>query len=273
MKRAGPFCVGVLLWWQWFLVSAYALTAEEVIARVQQQLAVSSEIVIGEMHTYVNDTPYRQYAFVLARQWQPDTTTESVRIDFDSPVALPDADSSMRAQNRYLLKRVGQAPPTQWLYLPALRRVRIAPYDPAGRLLQSDEWFYDLTTITNLSDYQYEFADPSTETPSLIGTPQGKVVPYQKVLLQCQRYGETYVIIDLTAWAAETTRTAHFTDFHEIVPGRFRPQQLRVRTGEASHTDLTFRQWRFDVVGPELFTGTALETRSLTAVVSEPETP
>jgi hypothetical protein len=119
-----------------------------VIARVQQQLAVSSEIAIGEMHTYVNDTPHRQYAFVLARQWQPDTATESVRIDFDSPVALPDADSSMRAQNRYLLKRVGQAPPTQWLYLPALRRVITAPRGLAG------DGHAD--RAHNLSDYQYE---------------------------------------------------------------------------------------------------------------------
>ena len=106
---------------------AYALTADEVISRVQQQLAVPSEMAIGEMHTYVNEELHRHYAFVLARHWQPDTATESIRIDFESPVALPDADSSLRAQNRYLLKRVSQNPPTQWLYLPALRRVRITP--------------------------------------------------------------------------------------------------------------------------------------------------
>ena len=60
MRRARPFCVGGLLCWQWFIVSAHALTAEEVIARVQQQLAVSSEVAIGEMHIYVNDTYNRR---------------------------------------------------------------------------------------------------------------------------------------------------------------------------------------------------------------------
>lgn len=130
MKRGRPLFASVLLCWQWSLVSVHTLTAEEIIARVQRQLAVSSEMVIGIMQTYVHDQPHRHYAFVLARQWQPETATEPIRIDFESPVALPDADSSMRAQNRYLLKRVGQGLPTQWLYLPALRRVRIAPYHP-----------------------------------------------------------------------------------------------------------------------------------------------
>ena len=108
--------------WVGSSATSTALTADEVIARVQQQLAVPSELVLGAMQTYVNERPHRHYAFVLARHWQSVTETESVRIDFDSPVTLLDMDSSLRAQNRYLLRRVGRTPPTQWLYLPALRR-------------------------------------------------------------------------------------------------------------------------------------------------------
>jgi hypothetical protein len=225
------------------------------------------------MQTYVHDQPHRHYAFVLARQWQPETATESVRIDFESPVALLDADSSMRAQNRYLLKRVGQGLPTQWLYLPALRRVRIAPYHPAERLLQSDEWFYDLTAISNLQDYAYEFADGNLETPSMVGTPRVELVPYQKVVLQCEQRGATYVLTTLTAWAADTSRSAQFLDYQEIAPSRFRPQRIVVYNGNTSRTEMRFRQWQLNGARPELFTSSALETRSVTLLENQTEAP
>lgn len=273
MKRSRLLLVGVLSLWPWSLVSAHALTAEEIIARVQQQLAVSSEMVIGAMQTYVHGQPHRHYAFVLARQWQPDVTTESVRLDFDSPVALPDADSSMRAQNRYLLKRVGQGLPTQWLYLPALRRVRIAPYHPAERLLQSDAWLYDLTAISNLQDYAYEFEDANAATPSMVGTPRVEFVPYQKVLLQCEQRGATYVLTTLTAWANGVTRTALFSGYRELKPGRFRPQRLEIQESGGGRTVLTFEQWQLDAAASHLFTSTALETRSVTLTVSPADTP
>jgi hypothetical protein len=273
MKRHGLLWTVVL--WSWLRLAGivHALTADEVMARVQQQLAVPSEMAIGSMQTYVNDQPHRHYAFVLARQWQPETATESVRIDFDSPVALPDADSSLRAQNRYLLKRVGQALPTQWLYLPALRRVRIAPYHPAEPLLQTDEWFYDLTAISNLADYTYALADVTPETPSVVGTPRTEFVPYEHVLLACEQHGDTYVITALTAWTHGVPRTAQFSGYQELAPGRFRPQQLVIETQDAGRTTLTFTQWQFQAAGAELFTGTALETRSLTMTLPSPDTP
>lgn len=249
--------------WAWLSPAAQALTAEEVIGRVRQQLATSSEVVRGAMQTYVGEQRHRHYAFVLARQWQPETATEAVRIDFDSPVTLPDADSSLRAQNRYLLKRVGQEPPTQWLYLPALRRVRIAPYHPAERLLQSDYWFYDLTAITNLSDYTYQFAEENQDTPVLTGTPQVAFVPYRTVVLHCQRRGDAYLIATLSARTADTTRDAQFLDYREIAPGRFRPQRLVIHDKSGGRTEMTFQQWRLDAASPDLFTGPALETRSL----------
>jgi hypothetical protein len=273
MTRGGPLFFGMLALWHCSRVSAHALTAEEIIARVHQQLAVSSEVVLGDMQTYVNNEPHRHYAFVLARQWQPDLRTESVRIDFDSPVSLPDADSSMRTQNRYLLKRVGQNPPTQWLYLPALRRVRIAPYHPAERLLQSDEWFYDLTTMSNLQDYVYEFENDNEGTPSIMGMPRVEFVPYHKVVLQCERRGDTYVMIGLTAWASDATRDAHFLDYQEITPGRFRPQRIVVYNGNTSRTEMKFRQWQLNAVRPELFTSSALETRSVTLLENQTEAP
>jgi hypothetical protein len=147
--------------------------------------------------------------------------------------------------------------------LPALRRVRIAPYHPAERLLQSDEWFYDLTTISNLRDYYYQFADPNPDTPTIAGTPAVEFVPYQYLLLRCERRGDTYLLTGLTAWASGMAREAQFSGYHEIAPHRFRPQQIVIWNNGSSRTELRFQQWRFDVAGPELFTSTALETRSL----------
>jgi len=58
-----------------------------------------------------------------------------------------------------------------------------------------------------------------------------------------------------------------------MAPGRFRPQRVVVRNGNASRTDLTFHHWQLNTARPELFTSAALETRSLTVLGSEPETP
>jgi hypothetical protein len=93
------------------------------------------------MKIYRNSHLDRTYVFVLARNWDETTQTESVRVDFQSAVALELGDSSRYADNRYLLRRTAQTPPTQWLYLPALRRVRITPYRLAERVLTSHYFF------------------------------------------------------------------------------------------------------------------------------------
>ena len=99
--------------------------------------------------------------------------------------------------------------------------MRIAPYHPAERLLQSEYWFYDLTAISNLKDYQYHFAEQNPAAPVIEGTPRVAFVPYTKVQLRCERRGDTYLITMLTAWAPGVTRDAQFSDYREIAPGRF----------------------------------------------------
>lgn len=92
-------------------------------------------------------------------RWEADTNTEHVRIDFETAINVPTQDGGLPAHNRYLLRRTEQRPPAQWLFLPALRRVRIMPYQPDNPLLQSDFLFYDLPAIQNFGDYRYRFLD------------------------------------------------------------------------------------------------------------------
>src|SRR5439155_17039102 len=115
-----------------------ALTAQEVIALAQQQLAVPSEFVLGEMRVYRGEQLDRSYSFVMGKLWDKQTQTEYVRLDFKTAINSAPDSSSLYSDHRYLLKRVSQTPPSQWLYLPALRRVRISPYRPDDPLLQSD---------------------------------------------------------------------------------------------------------------------------------------
>ena len=134
------------------------LTAQEMIALAQQQLTVPSELVLGEMKVYRWERLNRFYSFVLAKLWDAETRTEYVRTDFKTPV--DSADSRSYSDQRYLLKREPQTPATQWLYLPALRRVRTVPYQADDPVLQSDHLFYDLTPIQSFNDYRYRFVDP-----------------------------------------------------------------------------------------------------------------
>jgi Outer membrane lipoprotein-sorting protein len=238
------------------------MTAQRVMDLVQQQLAAPSELVHGDMTTYLADQVNRRYHFVLARHWDPATGTEMVRIDFESPTPIADTDSAQRADNRYLLKRAGSAPPAQWLYLPALRRVRIAPYHPAERLLQSDYWFYDLTAIQDVNDYDYTFIEEHAQAPVIAGTPRVGFVPYERAVFALERRGETYVVTAITYHAAGGDRTVTFSAYQEIVRGRFRPGQVVVRA-TGSRTEIAFREWTLDAAA-ELFTATALETKPLT---------
>lgn len=139
--------------------------------------------------------------------------------------------------------------------------------------MQSDEWFYDLTAISNLQDYFYEFADGNPETPSMVGMPRVEFVPYQKVVLQCEQRGAAYVLTTLTAWAEDASRSTQFFDYQEIVPGRFRPQRIVIYNGNTSRTEIQFRQWQLNAARPELFTSSTLETRSVTLLENQTEAP
>jgi hypothetical protein len=93
---------------------------------------------------------------------------------------------------------------------------------------------------------------------------QAEFVPYREVRLHCARRGETYLLTGLTALAADGTREIQFNGYQEIAPGRFRPQQVVVWDGSTGRTELTLQHWQLDAASPDLFTKTALETKSLT---------
>jgi hypothetical protein len=244
--------------------SEAALSASEVMTLAQQQLGAPSEFARGEMKIYRNNRLERTYTFVLGRQWDATTQTENVRVDFQSAVSVELGDSSRYADNRYLLKRVAQAPPTQWLYMPALRRVRITPYRPAERVLTSHYFFYDLTWTLDLGDYRYQFAanSPSEQTPLIAGEPLAPLVPYQRAHFTLEQRGATYLITETTLESRGTQRTIRFSDFREVSPGYYRPQAALWTTPEG-RTELTFQQWTVHPAPANLFTPVQLETQTL----------
>ncbi len=252
-----------------FPVTGHAApSAEEVVALAQQQLAAPSELAQGEMKIYRNDRLDRTYAFTLARHWNVTDQIENVRVDFRSAVALELGDSSRYADNRYLLRRTAQTPPTQWLYMPALRRVRVTPYRPAERVLTSHYFFYDLTWILALNDFRYRFAENATNGNSvrLEGEPTTAFAPYQRATLTVEPRGTTYLITEMAVDSPDAQRTLQFRDFREVSPGYFRPQSS-VWTSADGRTELFFHQWSVRTIPENFFSPTQLETQTL--VISE----
>ncbi len=238
-----------------------ALSAEEVVARARQQLCVPAEFALGEMKVYRRDRLNRSYSFVLGRLWDAGTHTEYVRVDFQTAI-----DSSVHAHHRYLLKRAARTPATQWFYLPALRRVRIVPYQPDDPLLQSDYLFYDLTAIQNFGDYRYRFLDADPHTPVVEGTPREGAfpVPYERTVFHLERRGETYLVTALQGITRGIERRTRFSGFSEVTPGRYRPQTLTISGADGARTELAFRHWTFSTPAPQLVTPASLETQALT---------
>jgi hypothetical protein len=235
-----------------------ALTAQDVIAVAQKQLTVPSEFAGGEMKVYRGEGFSRLYSFVMGKLWEEGTQTESVRLDFRTAV-----ESALYPDYRYLLKRTPQTPPTQWLYLRALRRVRTAIFRAEEPLLQSDYLFYDLTMIQNFGDYRYRFVDPNEHAPVIEGEPQSPVVPYQKTIFALERRGETYLVTEMKYLFREKEKQVRFAAFTEIAPGRYRPQHMTV-VGDGGRTEFVFHQWVLSPPEPQLFTPTYLETQTLT---------
>jgi hypothetical protein len=128
--------------------------------------------------------------------------------------------------------------------------------------------FYDLTAILNFGDYEYQFRNGNEGSPVIEGTPRPGFVPYDHTTFTLERRGTTYVVTTITYHAQGQQREAEFREYEEIAPGRFRPRRLVLQT-DSGRTELTFRSWGLDSAGPELFTGTALETRSLTVPITE----
>ena len=241
-----------------------ALTASEIMLLAQQQLSAPSEFASGEMKIYRGDRLERTYTFVLGRQWDAATQTESVRVDFRSAVSLELGDSSRYADNRYLLRRKAQEPPTQWIYMPALRRVRIAPYRPTERVLSSHFFFYDLTWSLALGDFRYQFAanSPSEQTPIVEGEPQASFAPYPHSRITLEKRGGSYLILEMTVGGHSGQRTVRFSDFHEVSPGYYRPQAF-MWTSTDGRTELIFQQWSVSSTSANSFMPTQLETRPL----------
>lgn len=241
------------------------ITASEIMRLAQQQLSAPAEFARGEMKIYRQDRLERTYTFVLGRQWDVETQTENVRIDFRSAVSLELGDSSRYADNRYLLRRTAQEPPTQWIYMPALRRVRISPYRPAERVLSSHFFFYDLTWSLALGDFRYQFAadSPNKQMPIIEGTPQASFVPYSYSRISLEEWGNTYIITKMTVGSPEAQRTVHFSDFQEVSPGYYRPRNF-VWSSSDGRTDVTFQQWFVGSSAANFFMPTQLETRPLT---------
>lgn len=240
------------------------LAAPEAAALVrlaQEQLSVNSESVHGEMKIYKGPHLHRTYSFMMGRQWKPDTRAEFLRVEFETSTD----DSSMHSNYRYLLKRERRDPPSQWLYLPALRRVRIVPYQPGDRLLQSDLLFYDMTSINAYDDYHYRFVKDDLSAPVIEGTPLGGgfVVPYEKLELHLERRGNTYLITEITsANNRGEKKQLQFLQFVEIAPERYRPQLLVVKSAD-DRTEVVFREWSFQALDAMLFMPMQLETRVL----------
>jgi len=242
-----------------------APTAAEIMAIAQQQLAAPAEFAQGEMRIYHHEQLDRTYDFVLGRLWDEATHTENVRVDFHSPVSLELGDSARSADNRYLLRRTAQASPTQWLYLPALRRVRVTPYRPGERVLSSHYFFYDLTWALDLGDFRYQFAANSSDehTPIIEGEPLTPMAPYQHVRVILEQRGSTYLLTELTVISPDATeRTLRFADFREVSPGYYRPR-TGVWTSTDGRTELSFPHWVVHPAPAMLFSPAQLETQTL----------
>ena len=241
-----------------------APTASEIMGLAQQQLGAPSELVRGEMKIYRREHLERTYTFILGRQWNGETQTENVRVDFRSAVSVELGDSSRYADNRYLLRRVAQAPPTQWIYMPALRRVRITPFRSAERVLSSHFFFYDLTWTLGLGDFRYQFAadSPNEQTPIVEGEPLASFVPYSRCRVTLAKRDKTYLITEMTVESPHSQRTVRFSDFREVSPGYYRPRAF-LWTSDDGRTELTFEQWVVQPTPDAAFMPMQLETRPL----------
>jgi hypothetical protein len=210
------------------------------------------------------ETLKRVYPFVMGKLWDDANQTEAIRLDFKTAVNST-GESALYADQRYLLKRTALSPATQWLYLPALRRVRIVPFQPDDPLLQSHMFFYDLTAIQDLSDYRYQFLDANEQAPVIEGTPAqvNTAVPYEHSTFYLQKKGETYLISAIHSTVKGIEKTARFLEFQEITAGYYRPQRIEI-VEETGRTEFAFAHWIVRPAEPQLLTPTHLETQALT---------
>lgn len=213
------------------------------------------------MTVYRGDAVERSCSFIMGRLWDETNQVEAVRLDFKTAVNSI-GDSALYADQRYLLRRAARTPATQWLYLPALRRVRIVPFQPNDPLLQSHMLFYDLTPIQDFDDYRYQLLDADEQQPVVEGTPLDTTAPYESLIFHLQKRGQTYLVTTMQAIVEGKEKIARFSSFQEIAPGHYRPRRLEI-SEEEGRTEFTFAQWLVRSPEPQLLTPTHLETRTL----------
>lgn len=246
-----------------------APTVQEIVSLARQQLSLPTEVSQGEMTVHRGETVTRACSFVMGRLWDEAAQTEAVRIDFKTAINSV-GDSSLYSDQRYLLKRTAQAAATQWLYLPALRRVRIVPFQPDDPLLQSHMLFYDLTPILDFEDYRFRLLDADEQAPVIEGTPVDatRPTPYQSIIFSLQKRGATYIVTTTHAVKNGKEKTARFSAFREIAPGYFRPGRVEISEDDG-RTEFTFSHWVVRALEAQLLIPTRLETQSLGMPISE----
>jgi hypothetical protein len=268
VRRSGQSVIAFVVFFLACPVQA-ALTAQDVVQLARQQLSLPAEVAQGEMTVFRNETVKRACSFVLGKLWDQVEQTEAVRIDFKTAVNSI-GDSALYSDQRYLLKRTGQEAAAQWLYLPALRRVRIVPFQPNDPLLQSHMLFYDLTPIVNFGDYRYRFLDANEQAPVVEGTPaeSANSTPYQSIVFYLQKRGSTYLVTTTQAVVDGKEKIARFSAFREIAPNYYRPEQVEISEDDG-RTEFTFSHWIARPLEPQLLTPTHLETQTLGMPASE----
>lgn len=78
------------------------------------------------------------------------------------------------------------------------------------------------------------------------------------------RYSGKFTCLDL-----EVRQKVQYSSYHEIAPGWFRPQRPVVRDGDTERTEITFQEWQLHATRLDVFSGAALETKSLPTMIGE----
>lgn len=243
-------------------ISSYApSTTLEAMSLAQPRLIVPLESAFGEMTVYRGERLKRSYTFVISRLRDGASHTKGVRIDFHRAMNSAPAAPSLLV-SPHLRKRPADPTPAEWLYVPALRRVWITPDRPDDALLRNESLLYDLAAICDLSASYYQFVEANGQAPTEEERPGTASIPQQKSLFVLERVGSGYILRRTKSLEADKGRQALFFDFHEIAPGRYRPQKLSVRSDEG-RTDVTFRQWMLNEAMTTLSTPTRQEMQLL----------
>lgn len=255
-----------------FLLSspaAAAPTAQEVVQLARQQLSLPAEVAQGEMTVYRGETVKRSCLFILGRLWDGAEQTEAVRIDFKTAI---NSVGGLRiiCGSTIPVETHGSGGGNQWLYLPALRRVRIVPFRPDDPLLQSYMLFYNLMPILDFGDYRYRFLDANEQAPGVEDMPVASTSssPYQSLTGYLQKRGATYIVTTTQAVVDGKEKISRFSALREIAPGYYRPGQVEI-SEEEGRTEFTFAHWIVRALEPQLLTPTPLETQSLGMPTSE----